>query len=80
MTHHPPHNRGFIRYIALFIVVAAILAYFGITAVDIVESTPAQFALEIWNQYGAPATRWIWDTIIIGFIWKYAVVFFEQYF
>lgn len=73
-------QQGLIRYIIIFAVIAAILAYFGINARDVVESKPFQvvfaWGLDAWNAFGAPLVGFLWDTVIVDFVWDGLLKFF----
>lgn len=66
--HTPSTQGGFIKYVIIFIVLAAILAYFGITAADM-ASWPPVVAIGGW-------LSWFWHTVVIGFVWNGFAHFF----
>ncbi len=71
---------GFMKYIIVFAVLAAALAYFGISAADIIESQPVQAAWRVaqnlWVDYASPALAFLWERIIVGFLWEGIAEFF----
>jgi len=75
-------QKGILKTIVLIIIGIAILAYFGINASDIIESKPVQvtwnFFVNVWGNYVAPAVSYIWNNIIVGFIWEGVTGFFQD--
>lgn len=75
-------NRGIIRTIVIIIIGVAVLAYLGINVNDVVESPLVQsvwhITLNMWNSYVGPAFYYVWNTVIVGFIWHGVVSFFQD--
>jgi len=76
------NQKGILKIIVLIIIGVAILAYFGISAPDIIESKPVQamwnFFVGAWSNYIGPAVSYIWNNIIVGFIWEGVTSFFQD--
>jgi hypothetical protein len=79
-----PDNRGFIKLILLIIVVILVLSYFGISLRKVAQSDTGKdnfsfigdmaakgwaFIVDIWNRYLATSANWIWNEIILKYIW-----------
>jgi len=75
-------QKGILKTIILIAIGIAILAYFGINATDVIGSKPVQatwsFFIHVWSSYVGPAVSYIWNTVIVGFIWHGVTGFFND--
>ena len=65
-------QRGLLKTVILIIIAIAVLAYFGISALDIVASDIFQtvwaFSISLWNSHISPIISYLWSTVILQFI------------
>ncbi len=71
-------NKGLIKTIILIVIALIVLGYFGFDVADIVNSPTVQanltntwnFVLKIWNNYLATPVMYVWNTFVVGVLWK----------
>lgn len=69
---------GFIKAIILIVIALIALGYFGFRLDDIFSREAVQHNLSaawsflklVWNDYLARPALWVWNTIIVEFIWN----------
>ena len=71
-------NKGLIKMIVTIVIALIILGYFGFNVKDIIESNTVQtniqyvwgFIKTFWNNYLATPIVFVWDTFVVGVLWK----------
>lgn len=72
------YNKGLIKTVILVVIALIVLGYFGFNVGDIINSPTVQanlqftwnFVLNIWNNYLSVPFNYVWNTFVIGVLWR----------
>ena len=78
MKYQRPVTGGFIKWLIIIIILVLILSYFGFDLKGLIEKEQTQenfkavfaFFGKLWNDYLKRPVVYVWDEIIIGFVWE----------
>ena len=84
-----PSNRkkGFIGTTIAIIITLAVLSFiYGWNIIDLIQSDIVQniwsyivkFFKIIWSEYLSSPVMYVWDNVVIGFIWKWTVIISQK--
>ncbi|OIO32763.1 MAG: hypothetical protein COZ49_02530 [Candidatus Yonathbacteria bacterium CG_4_10_14_3_um_filter_47_65] len=76
----PRNTGGFLKLIVVLIIVIVTLSYFSFDLKTITESSAGQWVMShatyAWGNYLYPAGGFLWDKVIVGFVWVHVASFF----
>ena len=70
-------QKGFVKIIILIVIILIVLGWYGFNVQEVVESEGVQtnfdyvwgWLVTVWQNYLATPAIWVWDNVIIQYIW-----------
>lgn len=78
MKKHTNTQRGFLELIALVVIAVLVISYFGFDLAGLLKDSQTreniaavfEFIGDLWNDYLKTPAQYVWEEMIIGFIWE----------